>query len=109
MIAHRNFVFPIICLVFISLIGNSYSQFNDKVEQETLQNKKSFYNRVLNSQAENENLEIIIKNSELFLFTKNDIPELSNILTINSKYHFTGCNNIFIFSFIYDIILKDKF
>lgn len=91
MIANKKLIFPIIVSLLISLIGNTL-QVDVEKEHLNLSIKTNFYNKVLRSQQDNDNIELITKNNELYLSAKTDIAESSNIITLNSKFHFTGCN-----------------
>ncbi len=97
---HKSLMFPIICFLILTSLFENSKQFSETEEQINLQKKTNFYNKVLKSQLGNQNVEIITKKAELYLSAKEDIPELTDFITLNHKYHFTGCKNKIIFQFI---------
>ncbi len=81
-------------LIFAIFIGYSIQTTNFDGNTR-IDSKINFYNNVLKTQSENNLIEIVKKNSELYLSSKDEIPVSTKFLTFSHKYLFTGCTIIF--------------
>jgi len=88
MFNYKTFIFQVLYVFLITfLIGDSF-QIN---QENVIEKRLNFYNKVKSSQMGNEKIEIISYKSDLFLSAKTEIPKNSQFLTLSTNYHFTGC------------------